>query len=107
MLPYNLGITVETSNRIVRARVVLNPTISGTITWGYVAQTTSSVEFATPTAVTISGGTAVAFSAAVTNSALSLSDLDLRMEPGDVLAIALQTASSTATANVSLNWQED
>lgn len=107
VLPYNLGLTVETANRIVRARVVLNPTISGTINWGYVAQTTSSVEVATPTAVTISGGTAVAFSAAVTNSSLFLRDLDLRMEPGDVLAVALVTATSTATANVSLNWQED
>ncbi len=107
VLPYNLGLTVETANRIVRARVVLNPTITGTITWGYVSQTRSSVEFATPAAVTISGGTAVAFSAAVTNSTLNLRDLDLRMEPGDVLAVALQTASSTATANVSLNWQED
>jgi len=29
------------------------------------------------------------------------------MEPGDVLAVALQTASSTATTNVSLNWHEE
>lgn len=32
---------------------------------------------------------------------------DLRLEPGDVLAVALQTASSTATADVSLNWHEE
>jgi len=107
VLPYNLGLTVETANRIVRARVVLNPTITGTINWTYVSQTTSSVEYAVPTAVTVSGGSAVAFAAAVTNTSLSLRDLDLRMEPGDVLAIALVTASSTATTGVSLNWQED
>jgi len=36
-----------------------------------------------------------------------LDTLDLRLEPGDVLAVALQTASSTATADVSLNWHEE
>ena len=39
-----------------------------------------------------------------TNQTLDFEKLDLRMEPGDVLAVALQTASSTATTNVSLNW---
>lgn len=33
--------------------------------------------------------------------------LDLRMEPGDVLAIAIRTASSTATIGASVNWHED
>ena len=45
--------------------------------------------------------------AAATNQTLDLEKLDLRMEPGDVLAVALQTASSTATTNVSLNWHEE
>ena len=55
----------------------------------------------------ISGGTRVGAFAAATNQTLDLEKLDLRMEPGDVLAVALQTASSTATTNVSLNWHEE
>ena len=45
--------------------------------------------------------------AEATNQTLDFEKLDLRMEPGDVLAVALQTASSTATTNVSLNWHEE
>lgn len=37
---------------------------------------------------------------------LDLSALDLRLEPGDVLVIALATVTSTSTAVVSANWQE-
>lgn len=107
LLPLISNLAVETTARIVRARYVLNPTLSGTVNWQYVNQSTSSVEFATPTGITITGGTQVGAFAAATNQSLALDTLDLRMEPGDVLAVALQTASSTATANVSLNWHEE
>ena len=107
LLPLISNLTVETNARIVRARYVLNPTLSATVNWQYVNQSTSSVEFATPTGITITGGTQVGAFAAATNQTLPLDTLDLRLEPGDVLAVALQTASSTATADVSLNWHEE
>ena len=44
---------------------------------------------------------------AVTQSVEDFASLDLRLEPGDVLAIAIRTASSTATVGVSLNWHEE
>lgn len=107
LLPLISNLTVETAARIVRARYVLNPTLSATVNWQYVNQSTSSVEYATPTGITISGGTQVGAFAAATNQTLPLDTLDLRLEPGDVLAVALQTVSSTATADVSLNWHEE
>lgn len=49
----------------------------------------------------------VAAKDAVTQSSVNLAALDLRLEPGDVLAVALRTASSTATISTPLNWHED
>lgn len=37
---------------------------------------------------------------------LDFEELDLRMAPGGVIAVTLQTVSSTATTSVSLNYQE-
>lgn len=37
----------------------------------------------------------------------NFSELDLRMEAGDVLAIAIRTSSSTATISTSINWHEE
>ena len=105
--PLEFGLTVETSNRIARARFVLNPTLSSTVDWTYLDQATSSVEYATPTNVTISGGQQIGAFNAVTQSVEDFASLDLRLEPGDVLAIAIRTASSTATVGVSLNWHEE
>ena len=107
VLPLGGVITVETANRIARVRYVLNPTLSSTVDWQYISQTTSCVEFATPTGITISGGTQVAASDAVTQSTVDFEKLDLRLEPGDVLAIAIQTASATATVADSINWIEE
>lgn len=109
LLPYGAAFTVETASRLVRVRVVLNPTLSTTVDWQYVSQTNSSTEYATPSGITLSGGTVIALSATSTGATtgISLSDLDLRMEPGDVIAFAVVTASSTAVTDISLNWQED
>lgn len=100
-------IAVETANRIARIRYVLNPTLSATVNWQYINQSTSSTEYAIPTGVTITGGTQIAADDVVTQAAISFADLDLRMEPGDVLAVAIQTASSTATVAVSINQHEE
>lgn len=100
-------IAVETTNRIARIRYVLNPTLSATVNWQYINQSTSSTEYAIPTGVTITGGTQIAADDVVTQAAISFADLDLRMEPGDVLAVAIQTASSTATVAVSINQHEE
>jgi hypothetical protein len=88
-------------------RFVLNPTLSSTVDWQYVDQTSSSTEYAIPTGMTITGGRQIAAIDAVTQSNQDFTQLDLRMEPGDVLAIAIRTASSTATIGASVNWHED
>ena len=107
LLPLSARIAVETANRTARIRYVLNPTLSATVNWQYINQSTSSVEYATPTGLTITGGTQVAADTATTQAATDFQALDLRMEPGDVLAFAIQTSSSTATVSVSTNWQEE
>lgn len=56
----------------------------------------------------VTGGRTVAIFLcdASSNAPLDLRRLDLRMEPGDVLVIAVATVSSSSTAVVSANWQE-
>lgn len=108
LLPQTGDITVETANRIGRARFLVNPTFTTPPNWRYVAQGSSSVEYATISAgAAFTGGTEVAAKDAVAQSSVNLAALDLRLEPGDVLAVALRTASSTATISTPLNWHED
>ena len=98
----------ETSTRIVNVRVILNPTLTGTVNWGYVNQSISCVETATPTTLTPSGGSdlATVIAASGASATINLAALDLRLEPGDVIALAVQTVSSTAVITASMNWQE-
>lgn len=108
ILPQTLQVGTETSNRVVRVRCIRNPTLTGTVDWSYIDSTRSSVEQATPTTITPSGGITVAYlvSASGAPASVDLSKLDLRLEPGDVLAIALTTASASAVTTVSINWNE-
>jgi hypothetical protein len=98
----------ETSTRIVNVRVLLNPTLTGTVNWSYVNQSISCVEVATPTTLTPSGGSDVATVIAATGASalINLAALDLRLEPGDVIALAVQTVSAAAVITASMNWQE-
>jgi hypothetical protein len=98
----------ETSTRIVNVRVILNPTLTGTVNWGYVNESISVVERATPTGITPSGGSDVAAVITATGAAatINLRDLNLRLEPGDVIALSVQTVSSTAVITCSMNWEE-
>lgn len=96
----------ETANRIINCRIVLNPTIVGTPVWSYVDQSNSSSEYTTTTGLTVTGGREISAFGTSGDGRLDLSALDLRMEPGDVIAICVATATSTATAAVSINWQE-
>lgn len=107
LLPLVAAITNETANRIVRVRFVVNPTLSATANWLYVNQANSSTEYAIGTGITVSGGRQVGAFAAATQQELNFRDADLRLEPGDVLAICVQTASSTAVVDASLNWLEE
>lgn len=108
VVPISLLVGTETSNRIVRVRLVLNPTLTGTVDWGYVDSATSCVEVATPTALTPSGGTTVGNSASATGSptTLNLRDTGLRLQPGYTLAVCLQTASGSAVTTSAMNWNE-
>ena len=106
-----LGASTETSNRAVRVDVWLNPTPSAAFTWGYVSQTLSGVESATPAAgtITISGGRLLTSVPVATGSGIQirLDELDLRLDTGDVIVFALSTASSTASCVLSATWRED
>lgn len=107
LLPLGVALTNEMANRIIRARVVINPTLSGTVDWQYIDQANSSTEYATPTGITVTGGRAVAARAAATQAEVTFQDADLRLEPGDIMAICVRTASSTATVDVSVNALEE
>ena len=106
VVPVSINGANETANRAVRVRVLVNPTLTGTVDWSYVDQSTSCVEVATPATITPSGGREVASGSLATATTIELDKLDLRLEPGDVLVVALTTASSTAACNVGVNWQE-
>lgn len=99
---------VETTNRLVRLRCYINPTMSGTVNWQYVDSSTSALEYAAPSAVTVSGGRRVESTSIPTGSPvdLDLGALDLRLEIGDTLVVTVQAASNTAVTNVALAWQE-
>lgn len=109
IIPVSVVVGTETNSRVVRGRVVLNPTFSADPVWSYVGQTTSVVEYtAAPTTTTISGGTTIATVIAASGSAASidLRRLGVRIEPGDVIALALESASATALCFVATNWLE-
>lgn len=107
--PYNVRVGVETSNRIVRVRVKLNPTMTGNVDWTYNDNTNSVVEYALPVTVTPSGGIVMAGGVASSGSemVIDLKGLDVRIQPGDVVAITVETASSTSAIFVAMNWQEN
>lgn len=108
ILPHTLSVGVETTSRVVRIKCIINPTLTGTVNWQYVDQSRSAVEYATPTNLTPSGGRFVisTISATGTPKEIELHELDLRLEPGDTLAVSLVTVSGSAVCDVSINWQE-
>ena len=104
--PHVLDVGVETSNRTAQVTVYLNPTITGTVNWSYVDQSASCVEYATPTTITPSGGRKVGGVNVTTQNEISFDELDLRLEQGDVMVVAIRTVSSTASTSISFSWQE-
>ena len=108
VVPLTLEAGTDTAARTVLARLVVNPTYSTTPDWSYASQTESSVEVATPSGVTITGGREVINMIFSSGSAarLDLRPLDLRLEPGDTLAICLRALSNTATCIVATTRQE-
>jgi hypothetical protein len=80
--------------------------MTGAVNWTYVDQTQSAAEYATPTTIAASGGRDIGGTLAGVAAEIELHELDLRMEPGDVIAICLQTVSNTAVCAVGMNWQE-
>lgn len=108
VFPLNISCATETSNRVVRVRVYLNPTMTGTVNWSYVDQANSVVEKATPSSITPSGGRLIATVVVASGSGimLHLDELDLRMEPGDTLVVSAAAVSSTASCSMSINWTE-
>ncbi len=102
----------ETSNRALVIDVVLNPTFSSALEWEYVDEANSAVEVAYPgsaSAVTISGGITIASlpTARQQGGGISLGALDTRIDQGDVIAIVVSTATSTAAIAATAVWRED
>ena len=102
---------LSATNRAVRMRVIVNPTLTGTVNWQYVDQTQSCAEYALGVsgvgAITPSGGRLVETGVAANgNIQLDLQSLDLRLEPGDVVVLSLLSQGGAADCFVGLNWQE-
>ena len=110
VLLHTIRVGIETANRVTEVRVVRNPTVTGTADWAYFDQSTSVIEYVTPTAgtLTISGGTLVDAAPAPTGAPLDLEvhERSVRLARGDTLAIAIKTVSSTATLVASVSWDE-
>ena len=109
VMPHLVTVGVDTSTRTVRVRIVLNPTtIVGALAWSYVNQDISCMEVSTPTGATITGGQELAADVATSGAParLPLDNLQMRLEPGDVVVILQTTASSTATTLTSMTWLE-
>lgn len=108
VLPKFLTLSIDTANRIVRARCYINPTLTGTVNWGYIDSTHSVVEHATPTSITPTNGQLVAVltGASGAPSFLDLQLLDLRINPGDTFVIALSTIANSTDCTLSVNWEE-
>lgn len=103
---HDLVVGVETNSRIVNVRAVLNPTMTGTVNWSYADQANSAMEYATPTTVPVTGGQVIAATLTGGTIVVDLADVDVRLEPGDVLAFAAATVSSTSAVAIAVNWQE-
>lgn len=105
---HSLGGALETSNRLVTIRAYVNPTLTGTVNWGYVDSTNSTVEVATPSSVTAAGGRKIEVATVPTGSPvhLDMENMDVRLELGDTLVLTVQAASNTAVTHVDLVWEE-
>jgi hypothetical protein len=108
VLPHTLITALETTNRVVRLQVYINPTLTGIVNWQYVNQSLSCMEYATMTAITPSGGTIVSSGAVPSGSPydMEIHELDLRLEAGDIIVVTAQAVSGSAVLYTSMNWQE-
>jgi len=85
-----------------------NPTFTGETNWSYVDEGASIVEQMTSD-VTVSGGREIPIGSMskVGSTDEHVGERDVRMEPGDVLCIALRTTSGSTDATASVRWFED
>lgn len=109
-MPVHLQAAIETANRLVQVRVYINPTVVGAHEWSYLDQSNSALEVSTA-AVTVSASTGrkVASGTVPTGAPLMepLHELDIRLEPGDVMVVTIDAASNTAVATVSISGLEE
>ena len=106
LVPIRFAVGSETASRLVRARLYLNPTLAGNIT--YAQQSGTSVDVST-TATTRTGGQLLAsiLVGGSTGRDVLMRDDDIRIGPGDVLAITLQTSTATSASTASISWAEN
>lgn len=104
-----LACAAETANRVVRVRLYSNPTLAGSPVWQYVDQNNSVIEYSVSTGVTITAGSRILASISVPSGApgsIDLEKLNVRLSPGQILAVAVQAASNTAVCVIAKNWIE-
>lgn len=112
LLPEFIQAFSGTANRVVTARLYLNPTITGTPEWVFHDKANSALEYAMPTAgtVTVSSATNAPVASSTfgggASISLELAALDLRMQPGDIFVVTLQTDSSAAVCGGSVSLGE-
>lgn len=109
-MPVHIQAATETANRLVQVRVYVNPTTVGTQEWSYLDQNNSALEVSTAAVtITASTGRRVASGAVPTGapSIEPLHELDLRLEPGDVMVVTIDAASNTAVVTASISGLEE
>jgi hypothetical protein len=103
--PQLLSFGVETTQRVVTLKIYLNPTLTGALNWLYV-DTNSCMQYSKPTNITPSGGVLIGSYTTGTDLVIDFSNIKIRILPTDVFVITLQTASSTAVVDFSVQWRE-
>lgn len=104
MNPQYVSGGAETASRLVRFRIYLDPVLAGTVNWTQVADT-SSMDAATPTTVTPTGGTLIATYLS-TAQPPDIGAMMIMLGAGRTMVITAQAVSQTTVVAVSIGWHE-
>ena len=105
--PASIGANNDSANRSLSVLMRINPTMAGTVNWAAHNAATSCMHYATPSMITPVGGSVFELELGGDQGAgRDISTLQIRLQPGDVLAISPITTSGTASCTVSCTWSE-
>lgn len=110
MFPLNIDYAVD-GTKPAECYLYLNPTVAGNQDWTYIDQTNSVCDYDTAgTTVTEGSDTQLLHASGVSKDGVSIvgaKDLDIRLEAGDVICLAVKATSGTTDVTASISWQED